>query len=129
MRSPRCTFSRRPTNPKREKGSIMKEEAKPEKWIKTLAQLEEELHPEGEKVPKDEMLQEDLEIQRIKPWKKAGKQNVRVTAIRVSTGELVVFNGGEPMYDAVKDHIESVPFVAQLGKYPSSTGHDYYILE
>lgn len=98
--------------------------------VKSLSQLMEEFDPQGEKVEKEAYLGHQLTIQKIKPWKgDGGKMCVRVIAVDESTGELIHFNGGEPMYNGVKDYVDKVPFTCQLAQYPAKNGKDFWVLE
>ena len=97
--------------------------------LKTLEQLQIELQPQGEKIDKEEFLGVPLTIQKVKPWKSDGKNNVRIIAVNNDTGELVHFNGGQPMHDGIIDFADHVPFVACVAKYEAKSGRPFYILE
>lgn len=98
--------------------------------IRTLASLREELDPQGEAKQKEDLLGETLLVQKIKPWTNSkGKQAVRIIATVESTGELVHFSGGEPMYKGVIDFAAHVPFAAELLKSEMKDGTEFWLLE
>ncbi len=98
--------------------------------VKSLAELREELDPQGEKAEKENLVGQPLVIQKIKPWVNSkGKQAVRIVAVVQSTGELVHFSGGEPMWKGVADYVDHVPFVAELVQSTTKDGTAFWLLE
>ncbi len=96
---------------------------------RSLAALREEFDPQGAAIEKDNILGEELLVQRLKPWKsKKGQDCVRVIAVLVSTGELVHFNGGTPMWNGIKDFAEHVPFTARI-TLNGEGDSQFYLLE
>lgn len=97
--------------------------------VRRLSEVREELDPQGDKVDKDDLLGEDLQIRKVKPWtNNKGKQVCRVIAVVVSSGELVHFSGGEPMWNSIKDFQDQFPLTAQIVKVDHQP-HPFYILE
>lgn len=98
--------------------------------IKSMAELLEELDPQGEKAEKEDLLGVELVVQNIKPWVNTkGKQAVRVIAVRQDTGELVHFSGGEPMWKGVEKLVSHVPFKASLLQMETKDGTPFWLLE
>lgn len=96
---------------------------------KTLAQLEEELHPKGMKVDKSDLVGVDLLIQGYEPWEGESGEAVYVTAVRLDTGELVSFNAGAPVLKTLRKYATELPFVAQVKQIETKKGRNPWILE
>jgi hypothetical protein len=107
----------------------MKAQEQPLEQLKTLAELSEELDPQGDKVAKAELLGRPLRIETLKLWKKQGKQNVRVIAIDPETGQRVHFNLGEPGYHSIEKVLGHEPFYATIKRTMIDDEHYFDILE
>lgn len=107
----------------------MKEKEPTQEQLKTLAQLQEELDPQGEKVEKADLVGVDLQVEKIKPWVKDGKTNCRVICYRMDTGERVHFNLGEPGWNGISEYVKYVPFVAHLKAVDVGRDDPMWLLE
>lgn len=107
----------------------MKSQEQPQEMVKTLAQLQEELDPQGEKLEKADLEGQDLQVIKLKPWKKDGKTNVRVIVIVRATGQMGHFNLGEPGWNGLQEYVAYVPFVARLKAVDVGRDDPMWLLE
>lgn len=107
----------------------MKSQEQPIDTVKTLAALQEELDPQGEKLVKADLEGQDLQVMKIKPWKKDGKWNCRVIAIVRATGQMGHFNLGEPGWNGIAEYVGYCPFVARLKAVDVGRDDPMWLLE
>ena len=97
--------------------------------IRTLADLQEELTPKGEKIEKDAIENERLIIERATFWEGDNGPAVFVVALVISTGERVNFNAGKGVIRIIEDFEDYLPFEATLKKVETRAGREMWVLE
>ena len=97
--------------------------------IKTLAQVKEEVDPQGEKIDKEDYLGEALILEKYQTWQDGDDTKIHIVAIVQATGERVHFSGGVAMYNSVKASLGHWPVIAMLVKKASKSGNDMFLLE
>lgn len=97
--------------------------------IRTLADVKEEVQPEGRKTDKEDLVGVPIVIMRCNFFTGDWGPAVYVVAAVHETGEYVNFTGGTNIREQLEPFVDYLPLATRIVKIPTKRGQDAFLLD